>query len=55
MSEFFSMGDYGFYIWSSFGMTLLILVCEVIWLSRRHKALLQRLQRMARLDSGAGS
>jgi heme exporter protein D len=54
MADFFSMGGYGFYIWCSFAMTLLLLIAEPLWLRWRHKALLQRLVRMAVINSGAG-
>jgi len=52
MAEFFAMGGYGFYVWSSFGMTALVLVVEVVSLRQRHKALIQRLNRMAGVDTG---
>ena len=52
MSEFFSMGGYGFYIWSSFGMTALVLVMEVVSLRRRQKLLIKRLHRLTRANSG---
>lgn len=52
MSEFFSMGGYGFYVWSSFGMTALILVIEVVSLRRRNNALIQRLRRMSKVVGG---
>lgn len=52
MSEFFSMGGYGFYVWSSFGMTALILVIEVVSLRRRNNALIQRLKRMSKVVGG---
>lgn len=41
------MGGYGFYIWSSFAMALLLLVIEPVWLMRRHKILLRQLVRMS--------
>lgn len=34
-SAFFSMGGYAFYVWSSFGATLLCMMWEVIALRKR--------------------
>ncbi len=30
MSEFFHMGGYGFYVWTSYGITLLVLVATLL-------------------------
>ena len=35
MQEFFNMGGYAAYVWSAFGITMLVLVLNVI-LARRH-------------------
>jgi heme exporter protein D len=40
MSAFFAMNGYGFYIWSAYGVTALVIVIEVLALrSRRNSAL----------------
>jgi heme exporter protein D len=40
MSSFFAMNGYGFYVWTAYGVTALVLVIEVLALrSRRHAAL----------------
>ncbi len=36
MSEFLSMGGYGLYVWGSYAVTVLLMVCEP-WLARRHR------------------
>lgn len=36
MSEFLAMGGYGGYVWSSFGLTLIILILNVTGARRRH-------------------
>lgn len=36
MSEALSMGNYGAYVWSSFGLTLIVLVVCVVQGRRRH-------------------
>ena len=30
MHDFFAMGGYGFYVWTSYGLTLLILVLNIL-------------------------
>ena len=35
MSEFLSMGGYGGYVWGSYGVTLVLLALEVVFLIRR--------------------
>jgi len=48
MDTFFAQGGYAFYVWSAYGMALLLLVLELVQLSRRRRALLARLARMLR-------
>ena len=39
LSEFFAMGGYAFYVWSSFGLTALLAIWELLSLQyRRRKA-----------------
>ena len=35
LGEFFAMGGYAFYVWSSFGLTLLVVVWEMVALKQR--------------------
>ena len=37
MSEILAMGEYGAYVWSSFGLTLIVLVVCVVQGRQRHK------------------
>ncbi|HEX3282115.1 MAG TPA: heme exporter protein CcmD [Pyrinomonadaceae bacterium] len=39
MSQFFYMGGYGFYVWGSYLVTLVLLGAEVLQLLRRKKTL----------------
>jgi len=42
MNEFFAMNGYGFYIWSAYGASALVLAIELLTLrSRRRSALLE--------------
>ena len=36
LSEFLAMGGYGVYVWTSFGVTALCMVWEVLAVRRRH-------------------
>lgn len=49
MTEFFSMNGYGVFVWSAFGITLLILVGNVIAARKRYADACQvvRLRQMA--------
>ena len=48
MSEFFAMGGYGFYVWSSMGMVLFLMLLEPIVLKVQHRGLLKHIQRQKR-------
>ena len=41
-SEFFSMGDYGFYVWGSYLVALIAMGGEVVFLWKRRKRLQER-------------
>ena len=41
MNEFFSMGGYAIFVWSSFGISLLVLLLNVILPAMRRKQLLR--------------
>ncbi|MEJ2529884.1 MAG: heme exporter protein CcmD [Gammaproteobacteria bacterium] len=51
-AEFFHMGGYAFYVWGSFGVTLLFMVIEPLLVTGRRRAILKRIARMARLNGG---
>ena len=40
MSEMLAMGNYGVYVWSSFGLTLMVLIICVVQGRRRHARVL---------------
>jgi heme exporter protein D len=35
MSEFLAMGGYAFYVWMAYGVTALVIVCEILALRAR--------------------
>jgi heme exporter protein D len=43
-SEFFAMGGYALYVWSSFGICILVLILEPLLVRMRFKAILKRLK-----------
>ena len=49
-AEFFAMGGYALYVWSSFGVCALILMLEPIAINVRRKKIVQRLQREIRAE-----
>ena len=49
-AEFFAMGGYALYVWSSFGVCALIMVLEPWAIQWRRKAIVQRLKREMRAE-----
>ena len=45
MSEFFHMGGYAAYVWSAYGISLVVLIMNIILPIRREKALLHNLRK----------
>ena len=48
LSDFIAMGGYGFYVWGSFGVTVLIMTIEPIMVARNRKTTIARLKRQLR-------
>lgn len=44
-SEFFHMGGYAFEVWTSWGLTFLVLVCFIILPKRRNARIMAEIQR----------
>jgi heme exporter protein D len=51
MGEFFSQGGYAFYVWSSYGVGLILLVVELAQLRNQRRTILSRLGRLMRVQS----
>lgn len=49
MTEFFNMGGYGFYVWSAYGLALVVLVYNIVVPLRTEQRLLRELALQARL------
>jgi len=50
-ADFIAMGGYGFYVWGSFGATVLIMAIEPIIVVRTRKITIARLKRQLRAES----
>jgi len=48
MSEFFHMGGYGFYIWTSYGLAFIILLANFIIPLKQEQMLLRTISRKLR-------
>jgi heme exporter protein D len=48
LTEFFHMGGYAFYVWTSYGVALLVLLLNVALPLRQRKKLLDNIARAAR-------
>ena len=49
--SFFYMGGYGFYVWSSYGITLVVLVLNYILPRIREKKLIDRLFQISKMKT----
>ena len=45
MSEFLNMGGYGAYVWSAYGLSLVVIVLNIILPIQREKQLIHRLKK----------
>jgi heme exporter protein D len=43
LDNFLAMGGYGLYVWGSYGVTLVLIVAELILLARRRRGALGRI------------
>jgi heme exporter protein D len=43
--EFLSMGGYGVYVWSSYGIAAVVLVASLVVPAQKHRLLIARLRR----------
>lgn len=56
MMEWLSMGGYGFYVWSSFALTFVVLAGNLKLAQRRHRKILNSIRNDAAADeAGRGS
>ena len=46
-NDFFAMGGYALYVWGSYGVTLVLLLAEIVLLILRKRSVIGRLARRA--------
>lgn len=51
LSEFINMGGYGFYVWGSYGVTVVLLAAEIITLRSRKRRVAQQTAVRRKLES----
>ena len=51
LNEFFHMGGYAFYVWTSYGIALFVLLANVVTPLRQHRKLLTTIARASRRRS----
>ena len=49
MSEFFSMGGFGVFIWSAMGVALVLMILEPMSLIIKRRSIIKQIQRTQRL------
>ncbi len=50
MSEFFHMGGYAFFVWTSYGLATIILIANIILPMQRKKEIMNNLKRRLRRE-----
>lgn len=50
VAEFFSMGGFGYYVWMSMGMALVLMLGEVFVLKSQRKTVLKQVARVIRME-----
>lgn len=49
-SEFFEMGGYAFFVWMSYGLTLLVIVANIVMPLIQRKQVIKRVKRAIRRE-----
>lgn len=49
-NEFFNMGGYGFFVWTSYGVTAVVLIANIVGARMRHKQEVARLKQQIALE-----
>lgn len=50
MNEFFHMGGYAFFVWTSYGLAALVLIANIILPMQRKKEIMNNLKRRLRRE-----
>ena len=50
-SEFFNMGGYAFFVWTSYGLTLLVVVANIVSPMMQRKKVISRIKRAIKREN----
>lgn len=50
MNEFFHMGGYAFFVWTSYGLAVIILIANIVLPMQRNKEIMRNLKRRLRRE-----
>ncbi|MGF1644137.1 MAG: heme exporter protein CcmD [Thiotrichales bacterium] len=50
IAEFFNQGGYAFFVWSSYGLTAVLMIAEIWYLRRHRHTIVKRVKRLIRLE-----
>ncbi len=50
-SEFFDMGGYAFFVWTSYGLTLLVIVANIVSPMMQRKKVISRIKRAIKREN----
>ena len=50
-SEFFNMGGYAFYVWTSYGLTLIVIVANIVSPMMQRKKVISRIKRAIKREN----
>ncbi len=50
-SEFFNMGGYAFFVWTSYGLTFLVIVANIVSPIMQRKKVISRIKRAMKRES----
>ncbi len=50
-SEFFNMGGYAFFVWTSYGLTLLVIVANIVSPLMQRKKVISRIKRAIKREA----
>ena len=50
-SEFFDMGGYAFFVWTSYGLTLIVIVANIVSPMMQRKKVISRIKRAIKRES----
>ena len=50
-SEFFDMGGYAFFVWTSYGLTLLVIVANIVSPMMQRKKVIARIKRAIKREN----